>query len=86
MPEFEVDVTMTVRLRISDAVLALSQDPDWVRDFYGLDTPEKIAEHLAWNLGVRDRDLDDLDGFADQPRSAAHAEVIDTEYGVRRVS
>lgn len=63
-----------------DSILALSQDADWVSSFYSLDTPELIAEHLAWNCGLQNRDLSQLDGFADREDADVTARVVDVEY------
>lgn len=73
-------VTTTVEITVADAILALSGDPDWVRDFYGLDTPELVAEHLAWNIGLNGRDLSRLDGFADREDGDVVVRVVDVEY------
>lgn len=78
MARFEVRITVTVEIEIADAVLARHQDGPWAAHFYGLNTPELIAEHLAYNLAIKGRDLSDLDGFAD--RTDNEARVINVEY------
>ena len=86
MARFEVVVTVTVVLDVADDVIALHRDADWVKDFYQLDTPELIVEHLAYNLGIKDRDLSNLDGFAGWPDSDETRLVSATfDYDTRRL-
>jgi hypothetical protein len=83
--KYRVVVTATVDLDIDEAVLALSDDEGWVRDFYGLETPEMVAEHLAWNVALHGRSLSHLDGFADRQDDAVLVGAIDVEYETERI-
>jgi hypothetical protein len=80
MGRYRVLVTTTVEITVADELLALSQDTAWVRDFYGLDTPELVAEHLAWNIGLNGRELSRLDGFADRDDADVRVQVVEVEY------
>lgn len=77
--KFEVTITTVVKIAITDDILALHQNADWVSAFYSLDTPEKVAEHLAWNCGLHNRYLSELDGFADRSEDDVTARVVSTE-------
>jgi glycyl-tRNA synthetase alpha subunit len=86
MARYRVDIHATVEIEIADAILALSQDAQWVHDFYRLDTPELVAEHLAWNVGLQGCDLSRLDGFADRQDSDVRAIVVDVDYDTERIT
>jgi hypothetical protein len=60
-------VTFTAEIAIDDKLLK-SIDDEWRERFYGLDSDEQIAEHLAFNL-AQNRRLATLDGFADRKGS-----------------
>ncbi len=52
------------KIEIDDIVID-AVDDDWRKTFYpSLTTPQKIAEHIAYNLIVNDATLTRLDGFA----------------------
>lgn len=59
-------VTVEVSQKLLDDVLT----DEWRSHYYNLHTPEDVAAHLAYNF-MRDVPLSLLDGFADQPASAA---------------
>jgi hypothetical protein len=55
-----------------------SVDDEWRETFYSsLTTPQKIADHIAFNMVVNDAKLSMLDGFANFPDS--YAIIIDTD-------
>lgn len=83
---FRVSITTTIEIAIDDAIVALCGDAAWVRDFYGLGTPEEIAEHLAYNVGLRYRSVSRLDGFADRADADVVARVTDVEYETERLA
>ena len=85
MPKYRVVATLVLEVEITGKLADRSKDQDFVDDFYSLDTPEKIAEHLAWNLGIQNRDLTDLDGFADLETQDASVDIIDGYYETREV-
>lgn len=78
MPKNTFAITMTFALEIDEALLTAVDTAEWRAAFYQLcgdaehrDTRrEAIAEHLAFNL-IQGRALSTLDGFADQPETAA---------------
>lgn len=51
----------------------------WRDMFYDLDTDEKVLDMLAYNLAFNNRSLSSLDGWADLPDTAAHAEIMDLD-------
>lgn len=67
---FEVTFTGTAIIELDDDVIN-AVNTEWRDTFYNLNTTEQIAEHIAFNLIVNNSDLDDLDGFADQPEDNA---------------
>ena len=80
--KFLVEVTVMVEVEFNDEIAALANDAEWVDKFYGLDTPESIAQHLAWNIAVRDRDLSGIDGFADRSNDEVSARVEWVDFDV----
>lgn len=51
---------------------SLLPNDEWRSTFYGdIDTLEKTAEHIGYNMVANDAVLSKLDGFADQPDSKA---------------
>jgi hypothetical protein len=44
---------------------------EWRHLFYNLQTPNEIAEHIAFAMMVRDYKLSDLDGWANLPNDFA---------------
>lgn len=73
---FEIEITATVTIEVDDMVIDVVDD-EWRSMFYGLHTPEDIAEHIAYNLIVNRASLSQLDGWADQPD--ANAAIVDDE-------
>lgn len=84
MGKFRVYITTEVIIEVSDDILALHRDAEWVHDFYGLDTPEKIAEHLAYNVGLHNHSVASLDGFADRADTDVNAQIVWTDYETER--
>jgi hypothetical protein len=82
---FRVEVHTTIEITIDDAILALADNDDWVQDFYGLATRDMIAEHLAWNVGLHDRPLSRLDGFADRDDADVTALITAVDYDTTAV-
>ena len=56
------EITVAISQEVIDAV-----DDEWRDTFYGLHTPEDIAEMVAYNLAINRWPLSQLDGWADQP-------------------
>ena len=60
-------------LQIAEGVIALHEgvinavDDEWRSVFYDLNSPEEIADHIAYNICINNLDLHRMDGFADQP-------------------
>lgn len=50
MRKFEVTITTMVVIEVSDGILSLAD--------YG--TPEKIAAHLAWQMALHNREVDNI--------------------------
>lgn len=63
-------VEMTFEIEVDDALLKSVDTAEWRDTFYHLTTAEEIAAHIAYNL-IRGNGLTSLEGFADQPVSAA---------------
>lgn len=70
MPTFDVELTVTCRVEIAQAVLDGVLTDEWRSRFYPLRTPQDVAHHLAYNWIRNSAGLSNLDGFADQPDSA----------------
>lgn len=54
-----------------DDIVINAVDDDWRKTFYDFNTPQQIAEHIAFNMVVNDLDLSNIDGFADLPNNLA---------------
>lgn len=80
MARFEIEITTVIKIDISDEILALHKDKEWAAHSYDLDTQEKIAEHLAWNCGLRRAEVYELDGFADRSGHEVNAVITDTYF------
>ena len=68
--EYGFDVIDTAVIELDQAVIDAVND-DWRDQLYDLNTPEEIAEHIAYNLFVNNVGLSQLDGWADQPNENA---------------
>lgn len=66
---FEIEQRRTFIVELDEQVIN-AVDVDWRASFYDLYTPEQIATHIGLNL-IERVGLSQLDGFADQPNSAA---------------
>ncbi len=68
--KFEVTFTGTAIIEIDDVVID-AVDDEWRKTFYPLNSDDKIAGHIAYNLVINDSYIDRLDGWADQSRDDA---------------
>lgn len=71
-PEY-VTATVTYRVVINneDVVRRCTENVDgWQDDFYMLKTRADVLQHLAYNLGLHDLRLSQLEGWADLPDDA----------------
>ncbi len=68
--EIEGEYVDTATIELDDAVID-AVDDEWRQELYDLNTPEEIAEHIAYNLIVNNSRLSQLDGWADQPDNNA---------------
>lgn len=61
---YEEDIHFEGSIELDDKVIS-SVDDDWRNTFYpSITTPQKIAEHIAFNMIVNDLKLSGIDGFA----------------------
>lgn len=65
---FHIDLSCIVEV---DADVIDGVDAEWRKRFYDLDTPEEVAQHIAFNLLANGARLSQLDGFADRHDDAA---------------
>lgn len=62
---YEEDIHFEGGIELDDKVMS-AVDDNWREVFYpSLTTPQKIAEHIAFNMIVNDLKLSGIDGFAD---------------------
>ena len=61
---FRVELTSEVVIELDDAVIGIVDD-EWRSVFYDLNTIYDIAEHIGYNLVIRNCPLGRLDGWAD---------------------
>ena len=75
MATFELEITVLATLTLDEHVINVVDD-EWRSYLYNLNTPEEIAEHIAYNLlrGVR---LHQLDGWTNQPDNNARLSITD---------
>jgi len=64
---FNVELSCVIEV---DADVIRAVNKEWRGRFYHLDTPEEVAQHLAFNLLVNGASLSQLDGFADKEDDA----------------
>lgn len=57
--QFEVEIKQTVIIEIDDSVVNINDDPSG------------NINHIAYNMIVNQLDLNEIDGFADQPKENA---------------
>lgn len=65
---FVCELTIDIHVEFDDDLMP---DEEWRSVFYPIHTIKDLAEHLAWNFGINNARLSDLDGFADRPDSDA---------------
>lgn len=51
----------------------------WRDTLYDLDDRDAVLDMLGYNLGLHDRDLNQLDGWADMPNTAATGRIADLD-------
>lgn len=71
---FVVTLLATATVTIDQAAIDVVND-EWRSHFYRLQTPEAIAEHLAYNAAANGADIHELDGFAHLTSEFAHVEL-----------
>ncbi len=60
---YEEDIHFDGTIELDEKVI-LAVDDEWRKTFYPITTPQKIAEHIAYNMIVNDLKLSSMDGFA----------------------
>ncbi len=63
-------VSISLEIDVDDALLSSVLTDEWRGRFYNFLFASEVAEHLAFNL-LGGHGVSQLDGFADQPDSAA---------------
>lgn len=79
MPRIEVTVTCVFDITINNPNVidrCVNNEDHWRETFYDLDTPEKVLEHLAVNMGFRDWRFSQLEGWADLPDDAVSLNIV----------
>lgn len=62
--QYEEDIHFDGSIELDDVVIQ-AVDDDWRKVFYpSITTPQKVAEHIAFNMIVNDLKLSEIDGFA----------------------
>jgi len=75
--KFRVTFEADVNIYIDDKVIQ-QVDSEWRKQFYqDLDSPHKIAEHIAYNIVLFNRKLSSLEGFANLPDDAVTSKEPD---------
>ena len=75
--KFEIIIWGRTVIELDDRVID-AVDDEWREHLYNLNTPEDIAEHIAYNLVINNARLTMLDGWADQDDS--YAKVLETDW------
>lgn len=72
-------VTLAYEVEIDEQVIDRC-DEKWRRSFYPLDTPEKVAAHVGYNMLLDGCGLAVMDGFRDLPDDLARiVGLVDAE-------
>ncbi len=64
------DIHFEGSIELDNKVIA-NVDDSWRTLFYDFNTPQQVAEHLAFNMIVNDLKLSGIDGFANLPDEMA---------------
>jgi len=72
--KFEVEFFVTATIILDEAVINVVDD-EWRSQLYNLNTPEEIAQHIAYNMLANGVHLKSLDGWGDQPNENAEIEM-----------
>ena len=68
---YEEDIHFEGSIELDDKVTSAVTD-EWREVFYpSITTPQKVAEHIAYNMIVNDLKLSGIDGFANLPDEMA---------------
>ena len=67
---FRVEFTGEAVIELDDAIFD-AVDDEWRSVFYDLNTIYDIAEHIGYNLVIRNCPLSRMDGWADMPDDLA---------------
>ena len=81
---FLVEISTEVMIELSDGVIDAVND-EWRKTLYNLQTPEEIAEHIAYNMVVNDARLSQLDGWADRDDQEAEI-LLSPDWNVRCIT
>ncbi len=60
---YDEDIHFEGSIELDDKVIN-NVDDSWRKLFYDFNTPQQIAEHIAFNMIVNDLTLSRIDGFA----------------------
>jgi hypothetical protein len=66
MREYEVRMLVTLKIKVDQRLFDSVLTDEWRAQMYPFHTNEDVVKHLAFNM-VHGRNLQSLDGFADQP-------------------
>jgi len=75
--KFNLSWTVECEIELDDEVID-QVDDEWRKHLYPLETPEQIAEHIAYNLVMNQWGLSMLDGWANLEDSQARVTHLDT--------
>ena len=67
---YEEDIHFEGSIELDNKVIA-NVDDSWRTMFYDFNTPQQVAEHIAFNMIVNDLKLSGIDGFANLPDEMA---------------
>ena len=62
---YVVEFTADAKIEVDNSVIERALTQEWRETYYEFDTPEKVVEHIAYNMAINHLRLSQLDGFAD---------------------
>lgn len=96
MAKYQIEATVLIEVDVNDDAVIRRCVENWNDDnqpvpygqgqrgwrdiFYTLADENDVIEHLAFNLGIRDCYLRQLDGWADMDNDAADARIVDISW------
>ncbi len=68
MRRFRVSFEGEIEIEVADELLKSCNTDEWRETMFNLTRDEEFVEHIAYNMVLNDLKLENIDGYADQPK------------------